>query len=258
MLNMYDPHRIDQPNYTPPGQRGREPEHAEMTISGRPASAPPPPPRPTVETPVGLAFKTFDAAVAAQRDLNAEVNAAYERRVITEQGARERKAAIRTSPAATAVDIAEQTVRRREAEARQRYGDRIEALTQPGDAAAELRNTRYLQRVDRELAAADSTGQKLATAQRLMEKARGAELGLLAEDLPSRFPGNTEWIEAKLIEVDPELGKAATEVRLATECGQMARYAAGRVRHGFATGDPPKMLGALKPAVERLDPDRVR
>jgi hypothetical protein len=125
-------------------------------------------------------------------------------------------------------------VARREAEARAHYENLIESLVQPLDTAAEIRNDRYLKCVDRELAAAETSGAKLAIAQRLIEKARGPELGLLAGDLPSRFAAqDTSWIGAKLVEVNPELGNAATEVRLASQCNQMARYAAEKVRHGL-------------------------
>jgi hypothetical protein len=57
-----------------------------------------------------------------------------------------------------AVDIGEQPVARREAEARAHYENLIESLVQPLDTAAEIRNDRYLKCVDRELAAAETSG----------------------------------------------------------------------------------------------------
>jgi hypothetical protein len=251
-----DEHRVDSPGYRPPGQRSAEPDRPVMTVAGHTTLAPRPQPRPAAETPVRLAFQGFNAAVDAQLDHNREAEVDYERRILTEEGVRERKAQIANSPAAKIVDMSEQTMANRQAEARQRYDNLIAGLVQHEDAAQEQRNTRYLQRVDREFDAADTSGQKVATATGLMEKADRTQLGLLIEDLPSRFVGSdTSWIEAKLVQVDPELGAAATELRLATQCSHLASYAATSVRAGFKTGSPPKKLDVLAPAVARLDPD---
>lgn len=252
-----DPNRIGSPAWraihVPPEER------VPMTVASRRNETARVQQRPrAAETPVQLAFQAFDAAIAAQRDLNKEVAAEYNdgRGTLTEQGLRERKASIQSSPAATMVDAAEQTVASREAEARQRYEKLIEGYVQPGDSAQEQRNSRYAQRIQRELAAADSPGRKVAVATELLEKADPAQRGVLVEELPSLFAGSdTSWIERKLEEVDPELGAATTELRLASQCNQMARYAAAKVRDGFRTGSPPVALDVLKPAVARLDPD---
>ena len=241
-------------------------ERVPMTVTMSSQNAARAQQRPRAETPVQLAFKAFDEAIKAQRDLNAEVDDDFKRRARSPEGADgldllkkladERKASIQTSPAAQVVEIGVQAVANREAEARQRYEKLVEGYVQPGDSAQEQRNSRYAQQIQRELAAADSPGRKVAIATELLQKADPAQRGVLVEELPSLFAGSdTSWIERTLEVVDPELASATSEVRLASQCNQMAQYAAAKVRDGFKTGSPPVALDVLRPAVRRLDPD---
>jgi len=194
--------------------------------------------------------------VQAQHDLNAEVDAEFERGHLTEQGMRERKAEIQNSAAFRAVDMGEAAVIAREAEARQRYDELIASKVHPDDTAEELRHTRYVGRVEREMAAADTQGGKVAAAHRLLEKASPGELSVLLEELPSMFPGQDSlWIDEKLVHIDPQLGAAGAELKTATHCRQMSDYAAGAVRAGFQSGSSTRKLDVLTPAVARLDPD---
>ncbi|MGO9382393.1 MAG: hypothetical protein ACLP4W_09920 [Mycobacterium sp.] len=240
-----------------------------MTIDGkgpgqsRPATGTVAQPRPaTPETVVQSSFRAFKAAVDAQNALNAEAGKQAEekfrRGILTEQGLREARPAIAAdSPIAQMVDKAEQGVADREAAARQRYDNLLAGMVQKGDAAQEARNDRYLARVQRELDAADSPGKKLAIAQGLMEKADPAQVGVLVEELPSLFAGHdTSWVEAKLAQVNPQLGAAVTDVKLSAQCTQMATHAAKKIRDGFESGSPPTKLDVLSAAVQRLDPDR--
>jgi hypothetical protein len=76
------------------------------------------------------------------------------------------------------------------------------------------------------------------------------------EELPTALP-NTSWMPAKLREVSPEVGSAATELQHANQIADVHRFAIGAVRQGFERGTPvPKaVLDKLGPAVARLDSD---
>jgi hypothetical protein len=263
MAYFTDPHRIG-PGYQPPGQRGQAEAAPVMTVAGRSGAEAPAPQPPKAETPAALAFQAYREAVDAQRDLNAEIDAQWDaerrmppdERVLTEKAVRDKKAEIRTSPAARVVDMGEHAVLQRRAEADARYADLIAAKIQQGDSAQESRNTRFAQRIQRELDAAKSPGERVAVAQRMLEKADPAQLGVLVEELPSQFPDTQAgWLEAKLREIDPQLADAAEDCRRAGQVAAMSNYAASSVRHGFATGTPPTQISRLAAAVPTYDPD---
>ena len=261
-----DPHRIDTPTYRPPGHKDEPP--TPMTVNGRTAAqdaaaaarAAAQAAAAKSETPVQLAFEAYQAAVDAQRELNKQADAAFDegRGQLSEKGWHEKKAEILKSPAAAVVDIAEQAVRNRKAEADQRYKDLLAGMVNEGDAAEEARRTRYLGIVEWEMAAAQTHGGKVAAGQRMLQNAKDdpSRLSLLAEQLPSMFAGtDTSWIDHTLAEVNPQLGAAATDCRRAGQAVAMSNTAAGWVRKGFQSGVPPTQIGRLAAAVPRYDPD---
>jgi hypothetical protein len=257
MPYFMDEHRVDLPGYHPPGRVQAEPPPI-MTVAGRSSAEAPAPQLPKAETPAQLAFQAYQLAVDAQHDLNKQADAEFNKGqgTLTEDGLRERKAEIRNSPAARVVELGEAAVLARRAEAGQRYADLIAAKIQKGDAAQEERNTRYFQRVQRELDAAASPGERVAVAQRLIEKADGPQIGVLCEELPSLFPDTgAGWLEAKLREVDAELAHAAEDCRRAGQVAAMSKVAAGWVRQGFESGIPPTQIDRLAQAVPLYDPD---
>jgi hypothetical protein len=252
-----DPHRIG-PGYQPPDRRGQAEPPPVMTVAGAAAEAAPAPQLPKAETPAQLAFQAYELAVDAQHDLNRQADAEYNggHGALTEAGLRERRAEIQNSREAKLVDMGEHAVLQRRAEADQHYADLIAAKILKGDAAQEERNTRYAKRVERELEAAKSPGERVAVAQRMLEQADGPQLGVLCEELPSLFPGaGAAWLPGKLREVDAELAAAAEDVRRASQVAAMSKVAAGWVRNGFQTGVPPSQVSNLAGAVSKYDPD---
>ena len=131
-------------------------------------------------------------------------------------------------------------------------------MVNQGDAAEEQRRTWYLGIVEREMAAAESHGGKVAAAQRMLQNAKDdpSKLCLLVEQLPSMFAGTDfSWIETTLAEVNPELGAAVTDCRRAGQAVAMSDYAAQSVRDGFQSGLPPTQIGRSAAAVSKYDPD---
>ncbi len=266
-MGLYvDPHRIDSPNYRPPGRKDDSPP--PMTVNGRTtaqdaaaaARAAAQAAMAKSETPAQLAFEVYQAAIDAQRVLNKQADAAFDegKGQLSEKGWREKKSEILKSPPAAVVDIAEQAVRNRKAEADQRYQDLLAGMVNQGDAAEEARRTRYLGIVEREMAAAESQGGKVAAGQRMLETAKDdpSRLSLLVEQLPSMFAGtDTSWIETTLAQVNPRLGAAVTDCRRAAQAVAMSNYAAKSVRDGFESGMPPTQIGRLAAAAPKYDPD---
>jgi hypothetical protein len=211
----------------------------------------------SAETPAGLAFTAYQVAVDAQRALNREADAAYnsDEPTLTEQGWRDKKATIQNSPAATVVDLGEQAVLARQAEAHKRFDALIASMVTPGDAAQEQRNSRYANRIQRQLDAAKDGSEKVQIAQRLMESADRSQRGVLCEELPSHF-ADTSWMAAKWREIDPEIAAAVQDCVKSDQIACMSRWAAERVRRGFKSGQPPSQIGKLAEAVSKYDPDQ--
>ena len=256
MASINDEHRAGY--RAMPGQAKQpEPEHVPMTINGRPADAPPPI-RLEADTPATMAYQAGQLAVDARRTLNGMADAEHDNGhgSLTEKGLHDRKAAIRTSPAAQVVDLSEQAVLNRQAEAQARYDNLIGARAE-GDAAQEIRNQRLLDQAKRKIEAAKSTGEGVAIAQRELEHADNrAQRGLLADEYAAVFAGSdTRWIEQKLVQLDPELGTAVKDKQLAAQSAAIGNYMVGAVRKGFVSGHPPVALGKLADAVHKYDPD---
>lgn len=241
-----------------PGQaRTPEPEHVPFTINGRDADAPPPI-QLRADTPAQLTYQACQIAVSAQRTLNTMAGAEYDNGhgSLTEKGLHDRMAEIRNSPAARVLDLGEQAMLNRQAEAQARYDQLIDAWAE-GDAAQEIRNQRLLDQTRRKIEAAKSSGERVAVAARELENAGNrAYRGLLADEYAAVFAGtDTGWIESTMVKVDPELATAAKEKQLAAQSAAIGNYMVGAVRKGFVSGHPPTQLGTLASAVHKYDPD---
>lgn len=125
--------------------------------------------------------------------------------------------------------------------------------TRPPDSVT--RNSRYANRIQRQLDAAKDSSERIRIAQTLMESADRSQRGVLCEELPSYFAGDTGWMHAKCQEVDPEIAAAVTDCVLADQTADMSNWVAQRVREGFETGSPPTQIGELVKAVPLYDPD---
>jgi hypothetical protein len=240
-----------------------------MPVLSRPFQPVPEPPAPMTVEPARIAADTVAemnhkaayAAVEYQVELNADAAQHYgvdmygnEVGTLTKQGYLDRIASVRTSDAARLLDLAEAADARRLEEARSRYDAAVAGLRTEGDTAEELRRSRYADRVQRQLDAAEGEGVKTAVAVRLVEDASPAELSVLLE---FEEVAKASWLPEKLNQVNAELGAAATERQRAEQCHAISRYEIGAVRRGFDSGVPlPKaVLDTLAPAVTRVDPD---
>ncbi len=253
MPSLNDEHTA---GYRPrPGDRAPErttnPSNA-MTITRHPTVASSP--TGTAETIAQQSLSAIKAVRDAQLEWNRQLES--EQQFYTQDGLRAQQARFAESPVAKVVDAAEQAVVDREAQARAKFDTLMSGLTRPGDAAQEQRNGRFLNRVERQLAAADSPAKRISVARELMASADRAQLGVLAEELPSMFAdGNDAWIEETLKQVDPEIGAAATEVKKAAQAHQIVGYAARSMREGFQKGSPPTQLDRLD--ITKYDPDAM-
>jgi hypothetical protein len=215
----------------------------QFTISGKPvgpaagwATPPAPPPAPDA-TPFALAQDTIaktNAQFAAHRD-----GVAAQPGMLSEEGQRAALAAFDAS----AVDAAEQLAIQREADAVAEVDRMRAALVTPGDAAAEQRNTRYRDRLVREIESAKSP---LRAAQDAVAHANLDQLGVIMEELPSLMAQKglpTEgWLDRVVAAKVPEYGVAQQKAHNAAQARTVISYNACAVRNGIAAGHPAHAL----------------
>jgi hypothetical protein len=212
------------------------PEQSKMTIDGRavafgPGSVKPAPPPPPDATPIALAQSTIaqaNAAYAKHRDAVASQAA-----LLSEEGQRAALADFDVRP----VDAAEQLAIQREVDAQAEVTRMRAALTTPGDAAGEQRNTRYRDRLVREIESAKSP---LAAAQHAVESASTDELGVIMEELPSLMAAKgvptDGWLDRVVGSKVPEYEAAQRRAANAAQARQVVSYNASAVRTAIAQG----------------------
>lgn len=256
----------------PPNQPAPQPK---MSIGGvpvpdyLPGHAEPPrqpaTPQPQPQTVVGQAFAAIANASKAFGDTVAEVAA---NRDLNEQGQLNALAAFAQTPIAKSVDVAEQVVADREAQAQAQYDSARAALVKPLDAAGETRATRYRDRLERELDSAKRPGSPrtpIAVAQDAVRDATAEQLSVVVAELPSLLgqhgvPAGA-WLDQLLREKLPELAAAQQELQTAQRGRQTISTAANMVRNAITKGHPvpPEVLDSLDPAKiksTQVDPDR--
>jgi len=158
----------------------------------------------------------------------------------TEDGYRARLAEFANTAAAKAVDTEFAAVTAHRDAALANVDKVRRDLSKNGDTAAELRASRYRDRVIRTLDAKDS-GELYSTANELISAASREELGTLLQELSPylRARGATvDWIDEAVAQVVPEFATARAQLKRAEAAFQITRQNMGFVKQGFANGRP--------------------
>lgn len=168
---------------------------------------------------------------------------------LTPQGREDRIAKFADTPAAQAVDTAHQAMQQHAADAKAHVDAVRDALTQPGDAAAELRNNRIWNRTKAVLDNAED-GRLGAVAQQLISSADREKLSVLHEELPAYLDSRgveSDWMPTAFEHAVPELGQAQQAADTAQKHADVIRYNHEALKRGFDTGSVPTTL--VDPAV---------
>jgi hypothetical protein len=123
--------------------------------------------------------------------------------------------------------------------ARAKVSELLGGMVQDGDAAQEIRNSRTLDQVRTRLGEGANVAQALAELER--HKGSRHELGLVAEELRSRYQDHAELIDKHLGRIDPELAGATEALRNEERDFQVVSSAAAAVRKGIQTGSAPSL-----------------
>jgi hypothetical protein len=121
--------------------------------------------------------------------------------------------------------------------ARARVNELLGGMVQDGDAAQEIRNSRTLDQVRTRLGDSANVAQALAELER--HKGNRSHLGLVAEELRSRYQDHGDLIDQHLVRIDPELAAAQTALRNEERDFQVVTTAAAAVQKGIETGNAP-------------------
>lgn len=143
------------------------------------------------------------------------------------------------------------------------------ALVKPGDAAQESRNTRFWNRTQPKLDAAQTGASSLAL--KLIEQATPEQLSVLIEELPSYFevrntnlPDNhrkhatqsiDEAIDSKIQRTIPEYGSAAKKLGKAEQAVTIVEANADRLHRAITTGSQVPIALTTVPD-GKYDPDK--
>jgi hypothetical protein len=106
-------------------------------------------------------------------------------------------------------------------------------LSSDGDAATELRNTRFWNRTQRTLDSVSDAARLSTTAQDLVKNATPDQLGVLLDELPSYLLSKgvpSGWLDAATTTVVPELADAKADAALAHKALQVTSYNAKLVQ----------------------------
>jgi hypothetical protein len=240
----------------PGGARPGTPTPAQhpspMTINGRIAPTPvaSPTPAESTQTTVSQAFLAMTTAQKAHQKHLDELQRSEDQ--FSAEGYLAQVAAFTDTPAAKAVDQHEAAVIERRNQAAADYARTLKQLAPEGDTAQELRNGRSW---DRHRHAIDNATSPVAAARAAVNKAEGAELKVLLDELPAHLGASgapTDWINGAVEQRAPELAAARKALDNANQAVTVTQYDAARLREGFATGRPPVTLVSPVP----FDPDR--
>jgi hypothetical protein len=163
-----------------------------------------------------------------------------------------------TVAAAQAVDDAVARAEQRATQAAAHVDQVRKGLSPVGDAAAELRASRYWHRTERQLDGVED-GRVLEAARDLVAKANTAELGTLLEELGGYLTArgqSTDWVDGVVAEKIPELHKAREALRKAVQAKTVIQYNASQV-HGRIAGTraPNGYRAPILVDVTKYDPD---
>jgi hypothetical protein len=256
---FHDPHRIDSPSYRTPAQRAAEPAsngHVPMTVGGlteaqaAAARAQQAQAQSRAAVGNGLAQQVFELTEKV-RDTHRAFNAGVhrecaEKKIEDPQVIHGMLSKFAESEAAQAIGTGELAidawVDRKAAEV-QLIRD---GLSQPGDAAAEIRRDRAwaADRLAIQRAQEDPSGKSTVQAIRSVIKnaKTGGELAVVVDQLPRYaeslgFP--TDFIESEIAAKVPELGAAMADLRNAERDAQVAKFDLNAIKTGIENFSPP-------------------
>jgi hypothetical protein len=271
-----DPHRVDSSNYRPPGRRSPDQMHVPMTVDGRglggyvnqpstnqgnsttinheqPAGHRPAPSdnyQVPVETqPSGVTgddvpmevFNLVKGVNSALGDHLDAVSKQVQAGSLTDIGIQKAVGSFATRDAARAVDRAEQMTDEWVNSLAAKCDQIREGLTQPGDAAQEMRNNRDWARTERRLDAAADVGRTAAVAREAIDRAGPSEIGVLAVELPAWLESKgqpSDWVRTALAQHVPELGEAERDLAHAQKIAAALKYDARTVKTAINNGHP--------------------
>jgi hypothetical protein len=164
---------------------------------------------------------------------------------LTPQGREDRIAKFADTPAAQAVDQAHEVAQRHAADAKASVEAVRDSLTQPGDSAQELRNSRIWNRAKAALDNAED-GRVGAVARQLISSADRETLGVLHEELPSYLASRdveSDWLTTAFEQSVPELAQAQADADKAQKHADVISYNHQALKRGFNSGSvPPKLV----------------
>ncbi len=214
------------------------------------------------QTPVGIppvAGTVVEQAYAAmtntQKAFGQHINR-IDRSRFSDEGFRAEVVAFADGPAARAVVEALDRVGRRRDQAQARVEQVRSDLVRDGDAAAELRASRFWERTRRILDNADADDVCNA-ARKFMIEANRSEIGTLVQELPAylqaRGQMSDDWFDVALGQAVPEYASARAELTKADQALTITQYNAEALQRGFSECRPPTAL--VDPGV-KYNPDK--
>jgi hypothetical protein len=161
--------------------------------------------------------------------------------MFTPEGRQAHIAKFAETGAEKAADAAVEAVRAEHAAAEAAVTKARGALVKQGDTAAELRNTRYWNRVQPMLNA-ERSGTLAALVDKLINEATPEQLGVLSEELvpyltARREPG-TALVEIALRHAAPDYGNAVARAEATQKALTVAEYNAKRLKQAIKDGRP--------------------
>jgi hypothetical protein len=189
----------------------------------------------TEGTVVEKADAAFKHAADSWKKHIAETNKHQEH--YTSEGYRAQIAKFADTDAAKAVDTAIDSLQARADKAASDLTKIMVDLSPDGDTAAELRATRYWDRIKPLLD--NAKGGAVSRAQQLVSEASREQLGTLLQELPAYLEARnqpTSWIETTVGQVVPEYARAVKRNRSAQQALTTAKYTASSLRRTFSEG----------------------
>lgn len=177
----------------------------------------------------------------------------------TEANIREHIAAFANTPAGKATEASLQAVQKMADDAQAAAVQARQNLMQPGDSAAELRNTRYWNRVERTL---DNTksGSYTAAVDALIADASPDEIGVLMQELPSYLQTkglhDTSWIDDLIGQKVPEYGAAQRRAVAAQQARTIAERNAKALRDRYSSAYPTRKTPGQRTSLPMVFPDK--
>jgi hypothetical protein len=176
----------------------------------------------------------------------------------TDEGFRDQIAKFSETSAVKAVDGAVTQVLERRDKAAEKVDKVRKDLSPAGDAATELRATRFWNRTQRRLDSLDS-GKLFGAATDLIKNSSREELGTLLEEIAPYLESRgvtTDWIEAALGQAVPEYGSALAQLKKANQAATIVDYNAKALRDSIANAANGGYRKPLLVHAGQYDPDR--